>query len=95
MLLSLKIGILRYAQKQEVVLVYNSQTVAERIKSTCTDRKISVAKMLSECAIAKNTIGNLAAGSDLTLSNAFKIADYLDVSVDFLLGRTDKPEVNR
>ena len=24
-----------------------------------------------------------------------KIADYLDCSVDYLLGRTDKPEVNR
>ena len=24
-----------------------------------------------------------------------RIADYLDVPVDFLLGRTDKPEVNR
>lgn len=24
-----------------------------------------------------------------------KIADYFDVSVDYLLGRTDKPEVNR
>ena len=24
-----------------------------------------------------------------------KLADYLDCSVDYLLGRTDKPEVNR
>ena len=24
-----------------------------------------------------------------------KIADYLDCSVDYLLGRTDKPDVNR
>ena len=24
-----------------------------------------------------------------------KLADYFDVSVDYLLGRTDKPEVNR
>jgi len=24
-----------------------------------------------------------------------KIADYLDCSVDYLLGRTDKPEVNK
>ena len=27
--------------------------------------------------------------------NLAKIADYLDCSVDYLLGRTDKPEVNR
>jgi transcriptional regulator with XRE-family HTH domain len=30
-----------------------------------------------------------------TIQNLTKIADYLDVSVDYLLGRTDKPEVNR
>jgi len=27
--------------------------------------------------------------------NLIKLADYFDVSVDYLLGRTDKPEVNR
>lgn len=66
--------------------------VAERIKIVCAAKKISVAKMLSECAIAKNTIGNLSAGHDLTLSNAYKIADYLGVSVDYLLGRNDTPD---
>jgi len=36
--------------------------------------------------------------SEGTLPNGetlIKIADYLDCSVDYLLGRTDKPEVNR
>ena len=27
--------------------------------------------------------------------NIAKIADYLDCSVDYLLGRTDNPEINR
>lgn len=30
-----------------------------------------------------------------TITNLAKIADYLDVSVDYLLGRTNNPEVNR
>jgi transcriptional regulator with XRE-family HTH domain len=30
-----------------------------------------------------------------TINNLIKIADYFDVSVDYLLGRTDKPDVNR
>ena len=30
-----------------------------------------------------------------TIQNLIKIADYLDCSVDYLLGRTDKPEVNK
>lgn len=36
--------------------------------------------------------------TDNTLPNGetlIKIADYLDCSVDYLLGRTDKPEVNK
>ena len=30
-----------------------------------------------------------------SIQNLVKIADYLDCSVDYLLGRTDVPEVNR
>lgn len=36
------------------------------------------------------TVGTLPNGETL-----IKIADYLDCSVDYLLGRTDKPEVNK
>jgi hypothetical protein len=34
-------------------------------------------------------------GKEISYSSLARIADYLDVSVDFLLGRTDIPEVNR
>lgn len=30
-----------------------------------------------------------------SIENLVKIADFLNVSVDFLLGRTENPEVNR
>lgn len=33
--------------------------------------------------------------SEITSSNLALIADYLNCSVDYLLGRTDKPEVNK
>ena len=36
------------------------------------------------------TVGGLPNGETL-----IKIADYLDCSVDYLLGRTDNPEVNK
>ena len=51
--------------------------------------------MLSDCGIAKNTVTNLNQGKDMMLSNAVKIADYLDVSVDYLLGRTDNPNSHK
>lgn len=33
--------------------------------------------------------------SEISSKNLAKIADYLDCSVDYLLGRTDRKEVNR
>ena len=32
--------------------------------------------------------------SDISSSNLVRIADYLDCSVDYLLGRTENPSVN-
>ena len=70
-------------------------TLLNRIKEMCITRRISIATMLSDCGIAKNTVTNLNQGKDMMLSNAVKIADYLNVSIDYLVGRTDKPEINK
>ena len=70
-------------------------TLLNRIKEMCVTRRISIATMLSDCGIAKNTVTNLNQGKDMMLSNAVKIADYLDVSVDYLLGRTDNPNSHK
>lgn len=37
----------------------------------------------------------MSRGGDILTHNFAKIADYLDCSVDYLLGRTDNPEINR
>ena len=70
-------------------------TLLNRIKEMCITRRISIATMLSDCGIAKNTVTNLNQGKDMMLSNAVKIADYLNVSVDYLLGRTDNPNSHK
>ena len=66
------------------------------IKTTCKNKGKSVAQMLSDCNIRKSLIYDLEK-RDWTPSVSLveQIADYLDCSVDYLLGRTDKPEVNR
>lgn len=72
------------------------QEVAGRIKDIAKIKKISVAEVLRECELSKNTLSSmLSAGCLPRLDAICKIADYLDVSIDYLIGRTDNPEINR
>lgn len=75
--------------------MYNSQEIATRIKSTAKSKNVSLKAMLSECNLGINTISQMSKGNDMLSKNLARIADYLDCSVDYLLGRTDNPEVNR
>ncbi len=75
--------------------MYNSQEITTRIKSTAKSKNISLKTMLSECNLGINTISQMSKGNDMLSKNLARIADYLDCSVDYLLGRTDNPEVNK
>lgn len=72
----------------------NNAQLAGIIKELCKSRGTSVSKMLSECGIRKSLIYDLEK-RDWTpsISVAEQIANYFDCSVDYLLGRTDNPEV--
>ena len=75
--------------------MYNNQVMAERIKGEAKNKKISLKTMLTDLELGINLISHLAKGQNITAANLARIADYLDCSVDYLLGRTDNPEVNR
>ena len=47
------------------------------------------------CLLYTSTVSKMAKGTDILTQNFARIADYLDCSVDYLLGRTDNPEVNK
>ncbi|UQA28483.1 helix-turn-helix domain-containing protein [Flavonifractor plautii] len=51
--------------------------------------------MLSDLSLGSNTMSNLRHYRMIAADSLARIADYLDCSVDYLLGRTDNPEVNR
>ena len=74
----------------------NNAQSAVIIKSFCKAKGITMSTLLSECSIRKSLIYDMEK-RDWTPSAEVleKIADYLDCSVDYLLGRTDKPEVNK
>lgn len=69
----------------------NIQT-ANTIKLICKQKSISMTQMLKDCEITKSFIYDLEKrNTSPSCDKLSKIADYLDVSVDYLLGRTDKP----
>jgi len=52
--------------------------------------------MLLECGIYKSLIYDLEKRDRTPSAEVLeKIADYLDCSVDYLLVRTDRPDINR
>ncbi len=74
--------------------MYNSSNVAERIKVTAKRKGVSVKEVLENVGLGFNTMSNMKTSMPKA-DNIAKIADYLGCSVDYLLGRTDNPEVNR
>lgn len=70
--------------------MYNSTDVAERIKSLAKIRNVSIKKLLESVGLGFNTMSNMKTSMPKA-DNLAKIADYLDCSVDYLLGRTDDP----
>ena len=49
-------------------------------------------EMLSACNLGINAISEMAKGKAMSSLALAGIADYLDCSVDYLLGRSDAPE---
>jgi transcriptional regulator with XRE-family HTH domain len=83
-------GLCSYAQKKVGVFMYNLQILSENIKLCAKNNGINVKTLLSDCELGKNTVGKIANGTDIGAQTIVKIAGYLGVSVDYLLGRENK-----
>lgn len=68
----------------------------ERLCKLCEERKVKPNTVAKALGLSNSTTtkwkqrGSLPSGEAL-----IKIADYFDCSVDYLLGRTENPEINR
>lgn len=64
----------------------------ERIVSLCQSRQMNLTKMCKEAKISRASLSDLKMGRKQTLNTKtlMKIADYFQVSVDFLLGQEEK-----
>lgn len=72
--------------------MYNAQNLGERIKSQAREKNILIRDLLTSCDLSINTISQMTDKKGLSSFSLAKIADYLECSVDYLLGRTDNPE---
>lgn len=75
--------------------MYNSQVTSERIKQLTRDKNISLLTLNEQCGLSKDTIKTAGKSENgMKAKNLYMIAEFLDVSVDYLLGRTDEPYSN-
>ena len=63
-----------------------------RLKELRQKRKISQLKLAMDLQLNQNAISRYETGTrEADYSTLIKIADYFDVSIDYLLERTDNP----
>lgn len=74
--------------------LYISTNISDKIKQLCKSKGIFVKKMLEDIGLGFNTMSNMKTSMPKA-DNLAKIADYLDCSVDYLLGRTTDPESHK
>lgn len=65
-----------------------------RIKELCEQKSINISYLENKLGFGNGTIQRWKTGQPLSEKLSL-IADYFGVSVDYLLGRTDVPNVNR
>ena len=61
--------------------------IAKKIKSCAKNKGIRLCDMLNDLELGVNAISQLSAGKEMSYVTFAKIADYLGVSVDYLLGK--------
>lgn len=70
--------------------------IKENFGKILQNRQLSLYRVAKDTGIPKSIVYEWASGEREPVSEYLLVlADYLDCSVDYLLGRTDKPEVNR
>lgn len=70
-------------------ILYNPVAVADRIKEQAKRRNVQLKDMLKALDLNTNSMSSLRHGKMISSDRLARIADYLDCSVDYLLGRTD------
>ena len=68
---------------------------AQRIKDRCKEKGYTIKEILANCQITRNFMYSLKIGQVPLIDIVEKLADCLDCSIDYLIGRTDNPDINK
>ena len=72
-----------------------SRVSSLRLRELRLTRKITQLKLAMDLSMSQNTVSRYENGErEPGISELIRIADYFDVSVDYLLERTNNPKLN-
>lgn len=76
--------------------MFSKEVFAKRIKTLRKKNNIKQSELGEIIGLSHNAISDIERGYRLTtIEKLDALANYFDVSVDYLLGRTDNPKVNK
>ncbi|WP_288186080.1 helix-turn-helix transcriptional regulator [uncultured Sporomusa sp.] len=72
------------------------QIIAQRLKETRAKRGVTQATIASAIGIQEVAYQRYEYGTRVPAAESLcKLADYFNISTDYLLGRTDNPKINK
>ena len=72
--------------------MYNSSETSTRIKKLAQEKGIQMIELQKKCGLSKNTITQSGKSQEgMKAKNLYSIAELVNCSVDYLLGRVDTP----
>jgi len=65
--------------------------LSQNIKSLCKEKNISISLLLNDCSLSKSFIYDIEKRNmSPSIDKIIRIADYFNVSLDYLVGRDNK-----
>ena len=74
--------------------MYNNTKIHNRIKKQCKKLNITQRELLDKCNLNKDALTTMSDKFGIASFSLCRIAEELDVSLDYLMGRTTNTEVN-
>lgn len=75
--------------------MYDLNKLLERIYKLCELKSLSVNQMLKSASLAPSVVDNIKRGRIPSIDKIHTIATFFDCSIDYIVGRTDTPEINK